>query len=1509
MADITVNSFWRDPDFFKENTSGTYSFAGGGGSTPPGISWTGNTTNGVGTYVDDNTIRSNQYLTFNAGSVPYELRIGHGAGGMLGLGNTSAYPHQIWSEEDSSGTFLKFKYYLTDIATVDHSSSWNFHQDIVVDQDAQIVGLAGTGVRMVTADASGNLEADRITVSTSAINSVTAQQFLTLGTNIDGYGFGDLYRESEATLQHIEKVWSNSAAAEAHEFVYRHGGTIDSETNAPTDAIFKTCSYYAKDSAFGYGLGAEFVTGIDGAVADDNFDTYMTWAIKNGSATMTVVMSLYPDLYTVTTPVRFSDLSGTGERIVTVDADGDLQEISDISTVIDHTDIGSIGTNTHAQIDSHIADTTGNPHNVDEMVYPGAGIALSTGTAWGTSITDNSSNWNDAYTHSQIAGGDSVHVSTTENTQWDTAYTHSQIATGNPHSLEINDLSDVATAGVTDGQVLAYVDSSSSWEPTDAGSGSGTVTSVGLSLPAEFTVSGSPVTTSGTLTGVWANAAQNAVFAGPSTGGAGTPTFRTLVDADMPTSYDEANWDTAYTHSQITTGNPHLIGHADISDFSTGVSTHETSHSDVVVDGDFSTNGILRRTGAGAYGSLTGSASVDTVETTLSDDDTHIPTSGAVTDAIAGVSSVWQKSGTNLSPATGGDDVLLATGGVERILWGDGDTGLYESSDDVLDVIVEASSNWQWTTGGNITFRHIYPADDKGNDLGTTSYFWRYLYVDRIYLDTSSISIDVSGTDMIFTDGSNTDVTLSDLLGGFTYGNDNEIPYTNNTTDGYDYSSNLKFDGTAFSAGSDIVLVSSIGGHGFTMRNTSGVITTLHSVATASSGQTISWAGGESSSTTGTHHGGSATFKGGDQSGTGGGDGGNVMIYGGSSVSGTRGQIYFGDGTSVASLQNDETETNIVAYDTTTGLLTYRSVSSVGGGEWTADTNGITYTSGNVGIGTASHSTYDLSVQGTSWFNGYVTASGNIYSKGNSAYHYFGASDTGRIVHNGTDFYMQSNNHGGRILFQAEDSGGTNRALIYMDPDGETSAHYAGSKKFVTTDGGVAINTYWNIFDLPTFQMGAGGVTDEYLVLFPLVDQTSTTDDATGLNGQIMFQRGSGGSGNSQCTIRIIAQSAYTADICFAFEVYGPPAFTQIDEIDIDGIDYWALKAKTSDGGHALDFKFVGDIYNIPNDSNFLTRVRLSDANVTLVTSGVHYPHYQNNQGVIKFEDLLFIGDSSAKETTVHNNALVISSTGTNESSVLELVGNTTTSDYVGAVTFHNDSASTAADKRVGEVGCERDGDNDAGVVHISAANASGTMRTVAKFYNDEIQWSAAGNTEMVMTSSLLRPASAGGLGLGDSTYYWGTSYINRLYLPGISYTDRTDSLQYSASTDEVSYHTDGSDIRFKTVHGTINNASAGLKKIEPFIFTINELGYEKIGWNMEDMRYGVSAQDTQPIFPHIVKNIQVPGAEEYLKIDYELFSPILIAAHNEHTDEIDTLKNEIHQLRKQVEELLNKFK
>jgi hypothetical protein len=78
----------------------------------------------------------------------------------------------------------------------------------------------------------------------------------------------------------------------------------------------------------------------------------------------------------------------------------------------------------------------------------------------------------------------------------------------------------------------------------DSPVGGGTVTSVGLALPAIFSVTGSPVTLSGTLTGAFVTQAANLVFAGPASGAAAAPTFRSLVALDIP----------ALDASVITTG-------------------------------------------------------------------------------------------------------------------------------------------------------------------------------------------------------------------------------------------------------------------------------------------------------------------------------------------------------------------------------------------------------------------------------------------------------------------------------------------------------------------------------------------------------------------------------------------------------------------------------------------------------------------------------------------------------------------------------------------------------------------------------------------------------------------------------------------------------------------------------------------------------------------------------------------------------------------------------------------
>jgi hypothetical protein len=70
--------------------------------------------------------------------------------------------------------------------------------------------------------------------------------------------------------------------------------------------------------------------------------------------------------------------------------------------------------------------------------------------------------------------------------------------------------------------------------PQPSSGGTGTVTSVGLDLPTIMSVSGSPVTTSGVLTGTLVTQSVNTLFAGPSSGAASAPTFRALATADIP---------------------------------------------------------------------------------------------------------------------------------------------------------------------------------------------------------------------------------------------------------------------------------------------------------------------------------------------------------------------------------------------------------------------------------------------------------------------------------------------------------------------------------------------------------------------------------------------------------------------------------------------------------------------------------------------------------------------------------------------------------------------------------------------------------------------------------------------------------------------------------------------------------------------------------------------------------------------------------------------------------------
>lgn len=106
----------------------------------------------------------------------------------------------------------------------------------------------------------------------------------------------------------------------------------------------------------------------------------------------------------------------------------------------------------------------------------------------------------------------------------------------NPTSTDSNGNFDFyAAAGIYSVQI--YGPTITERDLLDQGVGTvagGSVTSVALTMPAIFSVAGSPITSTGTLAVTLATESANTVWAGPTTGAAATPTFRALVAADLP---------------------------------------------------------------------------------------------------------------------------------------------------------------------------------------------------------------------------------------------------------------------------------------------------------------------------------------------------------------------------------------------------------------------------------------------------------------------------------------------------------------------------------------------------------------------------------------------------------------------------------------------------------------------------------------------------------------------------------------------------------------------------------------------------------------------------------------------------------------------------------------------------------------------------------------------------------------------------------------------------------------
>lgn len=154
----------------------------------------------------------------------------------------------------------------------------------------------------------------------------------------------------------------------------------------------------------------------------------------------------------------------------------------------------------------------------------------------------------------------------------------------------------------------------------------------------------------------------------------------------------------------------------------------------------------------------------------------------------------------------------------------------------------------------------------------------------------------------------------------------------------------------------------------------------------------------------------------------------------------------------------------------------------------------------------------------------------------------------------------------------------------------------------------------------------------------------------------------------------------------------------------------------------------------------------------------------------------------------------------------------------------------------------------------------------------------------------------------------WHHQVINGSYLSGISAGGGNyGSGNYYGTGDVTAYY---SDERLKTKITIITDAIQKIKSLEGFVYVENELA-RSLGYTNEKEQAGVSAQQIQAVLPQAVSlapfdmqgvpetgEIISKTGENYLTVKYDRIVPLLIEGIKEQQAQIEELKNEIKELK-----------
>lgn len=242
--------------------------------------------------------------------------------------------------------------------------------------------------------------------------------------------------------------------------------------------------------------------------------------------------------------------------------------------------------------------------------------------------------------------------------------------------------------------------------------GAGTVTSVGLTVPAILSVAGSPVTSSGTLAMTLATETANTVFAGGTSGGAATPTFRALVAADIPNI--SATYLTASSSAALTNKTGNISQWTNDSGYLTSTGTGSASWSTVgtVTTGVWNATivaGLYGGTGVANSGktimlggNLTTSGANAVTFTTSGTTNVTLPTSGTLLSSTVTTLSSLVSIGTITTGVWNGTAIGGGYGGTGLATYAVGDL-LYASASTTLAKLADIATGNALISGGVTT--------------------------------------------------------------------------------------------------------------------------------------------------------------------------------------------------------------------------------------------------------------------------------------------------------------------------------------------------------------------------------------------------------------------------------------------------------------------------------------------------------------------------------------------------------------------------------------------------------------------------------------------------------------------------------------------------------------------------------------------------------------------------------------------------------------------------------------